>query len=171
MIFKKIIPSSLLGRSIIIIFVPIFLLVIITSLIFYQTSWNIISKRLTESVVADINVIVKLINQNLDTKAIKIAKEDFKMKITIKENSTIENIIFQEQRGILSKRLKQSLINLKKPFSYDLNNIDQGVKIIIKLDNKLLYINVDKDRLYSETAFVFLLWMIFASILLPIILI
>jgi len=166
MIFKKIIPSSLLGRSIIIIFVPIFLLVIITSLIFYQTSWSIISKRLTESVVADINVIVKLINQNLDTKAIKIAKEDFKMKITIKENSTIENIIFQEQRGILSKRLKQSLINLKKPFSYDLNNIDQGVKIIIKLDNKLLYINVDKDRLYSETAFVFLFWMIFASILL-----
>jgi len=166
MIFKKIIPSSLLGRSIIIIFVPIFLLVIITSLIFYQTSWNIISKRLTESVVADINVIVKLINQNLDTQAIKIAKEDFKMKITIKEKTTIENIIFQEQRGILSKRLKQSLINLKKPFSYDLNNIDQGVKIIIKLDNKLLLINVDKDRLYSETAFVFLLWMIFASILL-----
>ena len=166
MILKKIIPSSLLGRSIIIIFVPIFLLVIITSLIFYQTSWNIISKRLTESVVADINVIVKLINQNLDIQAIKIAKEDFKMKITIKEESTIENITFQEQRGILSKRLKQSLINLKKPFSYDLNNIDQGVKITIKLDNKLLLINVDKDRLYSETAFVFLLWMIFASILL-----
>jgi two-component system, OmpR family, osmolarity sensor histidine kinase EnvZ len=30
----------------------------------------------------------------------------------------------------------------------------------------LLLINVDKDRLYSETAFVFLLWMIFASIIL-----
>ena len=64
MIFKKIIPLSLLGRSIIIIFVPIIILMIVTSLIFYQTSWNIISKRLTESVVADINVIVKLIDQN-----------------------------------------------------------------------------------------------------------
>ena len=166
MILRKIIPASLLGRSIIIIFVPIFLLVIITSIIFYQTSWNIISKRLTESVVADINVIVKLIDQDLKTKAINIAKEDFKMKITIKENSGIENIVFQEQRGILSKRLKQALINLDKPFAYDLNNINQGVKIIIKLNNNLLIINVDKDRLYSETAFVFLLWMIFASILL-----
>ena len=166
MILRKIIPASLLGRSIIIIFVPIFLLVIITSIIFYQTSWNIISKRLTESVVADINVIVKLIDQDLKTKAINIAKEDFKMQISIKENSGIENIVFQEQRGILSKRLKQALINLDKPFAYDLNNIDQGVKIIIKLNNNLLIINVDKDRLYSETAFVFLLWMIFASILL-----
>ena len=163
---KKIIPLSLLGRSIIIIFVPVIILVIITSSIFYQTSWNIISKRLTESVVADINVIVKLINQNLENEAVNIAKEDFKMKINMQINSNIDKIIFQEQRGILSKRLKQSLVNLKKPFAYDLSNIDKGVKIFIQLDNNLLIINVDKDRLYSETAFVFLLWMIFASIVL-----
>ena len=81
MILKKIIPLSLLGRSIIIIFVPIIVLVIITSIIFYQTSWNIISKRLTQSVVADINVLVKLIEQDLKFEAIQIAKEDFKMKI------------------------------------------------------------------------------------------
>ena len=166
MILKKIIPLSLLGRSIIIIFVPIIILVLITSSVFYQTSWNIISKRLTESVVADINVIVKLIDQNLEHEAIKIAKEDFKMKINIQNNSIINNIAFKEQRGILSNRLKQGLINLKKPFVYDLSNIDNGVMIVIQLDNNLLIINVDKDRLYSETAFVFLLWMIFASVVL-----
>ena len=166
MIFKKIIPLSLLGRSIIIIFVPIIILMIVTSLIFYQTSWNIISKRLTESVVADINVIVKLIDQNLKTEAINIAKEDFKMKINIQENSLIDQMIFQEQRGILSKRLKQALIKLKKPFFYDLSKIDKGVIIIIQLGDDLLIISVDKDRLYSETAFVFLLWMLFASIIL-----
>ena len=133
MIFKKIIPSSLLGRSIIIIFVPIFLLVIITSLIFYQTSWNIISKRLTESVVADINVIVKLINQNLDTKAIKIAKEDFKMKVELKENANLNDIIFYEQRGILSKRLKQALSEINIPFSYDLTNLNKGAVISLQI--------------------------------------
>ena len=164
--FKKIIPNSLLGRSIIIIFVPIFMLVLITSLIFYQTSWNIISKRLTESVVADINVIVKLINKDLLNEAVIIAKDDFKMKINIKRNSKVDDIIFLQQRGILSKRLNQALINLKKPFAYDLSNIDTGVKILIQLDSDLLLVNVDKDRLYSETAFVFLLWMIFASIVL-----
>ena len=169
MIFKKVIPNSLLGRSIIIIFVPIFLLVIITSIIFYQTSWNIISKRLTQSVVADINVIVKLINQDLKNEAVKIAREDFKMKINIQTNSRVDNIIFMEQRGILSKRLKQALTEIKKPFTYDLSNIDMGVKIVIQLDKDLLLVNVDKDRLYSETAFVFLLWMIFASIILLII--
>ena len=166
MILKKIVPNSLLGRSIIIIFVPVIILIIITTSIFYQTSWNIISKRLTESVVADINVIVKLIDQNLEFEAIKIAREDFKMEVRIKEDSDIEKIFFQKQRGILPKRLNQALVNLNIPFTYDLSNIDEGVKIVIQLNKNLLLINVDKDRLYSETAFVFLLWMMFASIIL-----
>ena len=56
MIYKKLIPSSLLGRSLIIVFVPIITIMILTTFIFYKTSWNIISKRLTQSVVADINL-------------------------------------------------------------------------------------------------------------------
>ena len=60
MIYKKFIPVSLLGRSLIIVFVPIVTIVLVTTIVFYQTSWNIISKRLAQSVVADINVIVKL---------------------------------------------------------------------------------------------------------------
>tara|TARA_Y100001970_G_C14154403_1_gene814667 strand:- start:6 stop:1298 length:1293 start_codon:yes stop_codon:yes gene_type:complete len=163
---KNLIPSTLIGRSIIIIFVPMIILVILTALVFYQTSWNIISKRLAESVVADINVLVKLIDNDLSSYAKKIAKEDFKMKLQIKEKKTLGPFSSRTNRGILSKRLKQSLENLDKPFLYDLSNLEKGVLITIQLENELLIINVDKDRLYSETAFVFLLWMIFASLIL-----
>ena len=55
-IIKKIVPKSLLGRSLVIVFLPIIFLVIITSFVFYQTSWDIISKRLTQSVSGDIGV-------------------------------------------------------------------------------------------------------------------
>ena len=164
--YKKIIPSTLIGRSIIIIFVPIIILVLLTSLVFYQTSWNIISKRLAESVVADINVLVKLIDDDFQNYARNIAKKDFKMEINIKKDESINPLSKNISRGILSRRLDQSLTNLDKPFSYDLSNLERGVIIKIQLDNELLIINVDKDRLYSETAFVFLLWMIFASLIL-----
>ena len=166
MIFKRLIPSSLLGRSIIIIFLPIIVLVVITSLIFYQTSWNIISKRLTQSVVADINVIVKLIDQDLKNEAIQIAKDDFKMLVKIEEGIEINSLSFSSSRGILSRRLNQALEELGKPFLYDLSNLDKGATIAIKIEKNLLLVNVDKDRLYSEYAFVFLLWMIFASLIL-----
>ena len=164
--FKKIIPSSLLGRSLIIVFIPIITLVTLTTIIFYQTSWNIISKRLTQSVVADINVIVKLIDQDLQFTAIKLAKEDFKMQVELKENANLNDIIFYEQRGILSKRLKQALSEINIPFIYDLTNLDKGAIISLQINEDLLQITVDKDRLYSESAFVFLIWMFFASLIL-----
>ena len=163
---KKFIPSTLIGRSIIIIFVPIIILVLLTSLVFYQTSWSIISKRLTESVVADINVLVKLIDVNLENYALEIANKDFKMDIKIIDGEVIDPLSIKLNRGILSRRLEQSLSNLKKPFVYDLSNLENGALIKIQLNSKLLIINVDKDRVYSQTAFVFLLWMIFASLIL-----
>ena len=155
--FKKIIPSSLLGRSLIIVFIPIITLVTLTTIIFYQTSWNIISKRLTQSVVADINAIVKLIDQDLQSTAIKLAKEDFKMKVELKENANLNDIVFYEQRGILSKRLKQALSEINIPFIYDLTNLDKGAIISRQINEDLHQINVDKDRLYSESAFIFLI--------------
>ena len=166
MIYKKLIPSSLLGRSLIIIFIPVIILVTLTTLIFYQTSWNIISKRLSQSVVADINVIVKLIDQDLKYKAIKIAEDDFKMVVNYKKDTNLNPLSFRAQRGILPQRLQQALEELNKPFFYDISNLDQGVKIAIQLNQDLLLLNVDKDRLYSGSAFVFLLWMFFASFVL-----
>ncbi len=163
---RKIIPSTLIGRSIIIIFVPIIIIVLLTSFVFYQTSWSIISKRLTESVAADINVLVKLINSDLTDKAVNIANQDFKMKINIINDKQLLSSKFILNSGILSNRLNQSLSNLKMKFDYDLSNLEEGVLIYIQINNDILEVNVDKDRLYSETAFVFLLWMIFASIIL-----
>ena len=163
---RKIIPSTLIGRSIIIIFVPIIIIVLLTSIVFYQTSWSIISKRLTESVAADINVLVKLIDSNLTDNAINIANQDFKMKINIISDKQLLSSKFSLNSGILSNRLNQSLSNLKKKFDYDLSNLEEGVLIYIQIEEDILEINVDKDRLYSESAFVFLLWMIFASIIL-----
>ena len=139
---------------------------ILTTLVFYQTSWNIISKRLTQSVVADINVVVKLIDQNLKFKAIRIAKEDFKMDVEYKKNTSLNRLSFRTQRGILSKRLQQALKELDRPFFYDLSNLDKGAKIALQFKKDLLIITVDKDRLYNESAFVFLLWMFFASFIL-----
>ena len=163
---RKIIPSTLIGRSIIIIFVPIIVIVLLTSIVFYQTSWSIISKRLTESVAADINVLVKLINSDLTDNAINIANQDFKMKINIINDKQLLSSKFSLNSGILSNRLNQSLSNLKKKFDYDLSNLEEGILIYIQIDKDILEIIVDKDRLYSESAFVFLLWMIFASIIL-----
>ena len=97
---KKIIPLTLLGRSLIIVFVPTITVVLLTAFVFYQTSWDIISKRLTQSVVADIKVIIKLIDQNLESEAISIANDDFRMKVKLEKNKDLNPLSFRPSRGI-----------------------------------------------------------------------
>jgi len=116
MIYKKIIPSSLLGRSLIIVFAPILILVVLTTFIFYQTSWSIISKRLAQSVVADINVIVKLIDQNLKPEAIQIAKKDFKMDVIYKKDTDLNKSedSFEEPKTQKNEKVYINLTALDK---------------------------------------------------------
>ncbi len=111
-------------------------------------------------------MIVKLIDQNLKPEAIQIAKKDFKMDVIYKKDTDLNPLSFRPQRGILTRRLQQSLEELERPFFYDLSNLEKGAAIAIQLNNDLLIISVHKDRLYNESAFVFLLWMFFASLIL-----
>ena len=113
---KKLIPSSLLGRSLIIVFFPTIAVVLLTVLVFYQTSWNIISKRLTQSVAGDINVIIKLVDQGYKFKAFRLANDDFKMKVSLQKNKDLNPLSFRPARGILSQRLQQALESLNRPF-------------------------------------------------------
>ena len=176
---KKIIPNSLLGRSLVIIFIPIVTLVIITCLIFYQTSWDIISKRLSQSVVGDISAVIELIEKKesneakniiepkLNFEEAKILSEQyFNFKINILVNEFLNVKDFKPKKRVLDTRLSQELTNLGREFVFDSNNLDKGLKIKIQVNNDILIVLVHKDRLYSGRAFVFILWMIFSSIIL-----
>jgi two-component system osmolarity sensor histidine kinase EnvZ len=88
------------------------------------------------------------------------------MDVIYKKDTDLNPLSFRPQRGILTRRLQQSLEELERPFFYDLSNLEKGAAIAIQLNNDLLIISVHKDRLYNESAFVFLLWMFFASLIL-----
>ena len=126
MIYRKLIPSSLLGRSLIIVFIPVIILVIITTSIFYQTSWNIISKRLSQSVVADINVIVKLIDSNLKFKAFRVAKEDFKMKLILLDCVKVDEVTKQKK--------EYKWINKSEVVHYPFHKVNHKIFSILKND-------------------------------------
>ncbi len=176
---KKIIPESLLGRSLVIVFAPIAILVIITCITFYQTSWDTISKRLSQSVVGDIGTVIDLIEEkklneakdiiepklNLN-EAKLLAEKYFKFNIKLLKNEFLNVKDFKPKKRVLDQRLSQELYNLNREFVFDSTNLKNGLKIKIQLGNDILIITVHKDRLYGGRAFVFILWMIFSSIIL-----
>ena len=145
---KKIVPSSLLGRSLVIVFVPIVLLVIITCLVFYQTSWDIIAKRLSQSVVGDIGAVIDLIDEKKINEAKDIiepklnlgeakllAQKYFNFKIKLLENEFLNIKDFKPKKRVLDRRLSDELKLLNKEFVFDSRNLDLNPSIMDSDDN------------------------------------
>ena len=57
------------------------------------------------------------------------------MEVSYEKDTDLNPLSFRPARGILSRRLRQALEELNKPFFYDLINLNHGAKIAIKLKN------------------------------------
>jgi two-component system osmolarity sensor histidine kinase EnvZ len=68
--FRRILPRSLLGRSIMIIVTPLLLLQIVTTSVFYETHWDTVTKRLARSVAGDIALVIALLPPDRNPEAL-----------------------------------------------------------------------------------------------------
>ena len=64
---KKFLPQTLLGRSILILVVPLIILQIIITLIFYNRHWDTITRHRTIDFVKDITLVVESFEKNKST--------------------------------------------------------------------------------------------------------
>ena len=64
---KKFLPQTLLGRSILILVVPLIILQIIITLIFYNRHWDTIARHRTIDFVKDITLVVESFEKNKST--------------------------------------------------------------------------------------------------------
>ncbi len=55
---KRYLPRSFLGRSIMIIVTPLILLQIVSTWIFYDRHWTLITRRLADSVAGEIGFVI-----------------------------------------------------------------------------------------------------------------
>ncbi len=167
---KKFLPQTLLGRSILILIVPLIILQIIITLIFYNRHWDTIIRHRTIDFVNDITLIIESFerdnsktNQNwlLNTASNKLQLETFYYK-----NKKINIIKNPKQLVSLEKYLTKSLEPFNKKFTLDINNEKKLITVLVQMDNGVLEFQANKKRIFSSTTYIFILWMIGASIIL-----
>jgi len=61
---KRFLPKSLLGRSLLIIVMPLVILQVVSATIFYETHWDKVTLRLARGVAGDIAAIITLLKRN-----------------------------------------------------------------------------------------------------------
>ena len=65
-VLKTFMPKTLLGRSMMILVIPLVLLQLVSGTIFYETHWDTIALRLARSVAGDIGGVIDLIRDKPD---------------------------------------------------------------------------------------------------------
>ncbi len=169
-IIKNLLPKSLLGRSLMIIVMPLVMLQVIAGLIFYESHWHKVSVTLSRGVAGDIASVIDLMRDNPDKKShewiFNLAASNMGMLVTFGEGQNLPGTQ-QEYTGKMEKTLARALQEaLQRPFHIDTQSIKRHVVIDVQLSEGVLHVITSRKRLFSTTTYVFILWLVGSSLIL-----
>jgi len=167
---KKFLPQTLLGRSIMILVVPLIILQLIITVIFYNRHWDTITRHRTIDFVKDITLVVESFEKNKSIEnqkwTLNNVSEKLQLQTFYKKNVTLNLEQHELKPTKLKKYLLENLDPLNKKFNLDINDKKKLITVMVELDEGVLEFRASKKRIYSSTTYIFILWMISASIIL-----
>lgn len=176
---KKYLPQTLFFRSLLILILPILLLQIITTYMFFDRHWTKMTARLAFAVAGEITLLADYIeNAESDQKiedAIKAVAENLSLLATYDKGQILQRPV-NTQKALISWQtmIETTLVNelnntLKRPFAVNVDFKEKWVEVRVQLQEGVLNISLPQRRLFSSTTYIFLLWVFGASMVLLII--
>ena len=172
---KRILPRSLFGRSVLIIVSPLILLQVISTWVFYDRHYETVTKRLTQGLAGDIAAVIQMMIRNPGSverlQTFRLARRSMHLKLSFEEGARLEAATPTDTYDIfitvldhrLTKALKQSV---GRPFLIDTQSLAKEVEIQVQLADGLLRVLAPRERLFSSTTYIFIMWMVGSSIVL-----
>jgi two-component system osmolarity sensor histidine kinase EnvZ len=175
--FKRILPRSLFGRSLIIIILPLVLAQLLATWIFYDRHWATVERRLATNVAADIAF-------TLDTLAQTDTPEQAKVVLARATATTDLHFHFHPGEQLaaalpplhdnwydagnwLEDALDGALAErVRRPYRLDIDSDPRFVMIAVQLDDGVMDVAAPRDRLSTPTTYIFVLWMAGSSLVL-----
>lgn len=168
---EKLLPRSLLGRSILIIVTPVVLLQIVSAWVFYDSHWNTVTRRLAQSVAGDIATIIRLLPRPFaEDKAapiFAIGSREMGLDLSFNSDQILPNDPTIMRQNLVDRQLSRALVeSIGRPFLIDSRSLEKSIEIHVQLAEGVLHVVVARRRLFSSTTYVFLLWMAGTSLVL-----
>ncbi|MFO7481312.1 ATP-binding protein [Oceanibaculum nanhaiense] len=167
---KRFLPRSLFGRSLMIIVTPMILVQVISTYVFYDRHWDLITRRLSGAVAGELAFVVELLAEEPsiegDEPIFDMSRRHFWAELTYRPGDILPNETIVPS-GLLEEKLTRELNQrLSFPHRLDARSIERHVKISVQLPNGVLDFVTTRDRLFSSTTYVFLMWMVGSSLIL-----
>ena len=170
-IFKRRLPSTLWGRALLIIVLPVALMQIAVTWEFFEAHWRTVTARLSDSLAGDIAWAADSYRadptpQNLQRIA-DTADRYMKLSVALQPGRKLPAGPSRSRFAPLDRSLRTALENrVDEPFWFDTRRYPAFVDIRVQAPNGVLRFIADRDRAFASSAQIFLLWMVVATVIL-----
>ncbi len=166
---KRLLPRGFLGRSVLILLLPLVLLQVISTWVFYDRHYDNTTWRLAQGLAGDVRMMVRLLEGDAmsDEAAVALSESIFWLRAEIIPGADLGPSVEPPFGSILHERLEAALMERLGPrFAVDTVSLEKDVIIEVDLGERLLVLEVSRKRLFSVTTYIFLMWMVGSSIVL-----
>jgi two-component system osmolarity sensor histidine kinase EnvZ len=168
---KRWLPTSLFGRSLLIIVLPIALMQLVVTWIFFDAHWQTVTSRLSDGLAGDIAWAVESYHDDprpeVLAKIAERAETSMSLSIVLLEDSKLPprqpSSLFAALDRALDKALSEKL---DVPYWYDTIRFPAYVDIRVEAPGGVLRIIAPRDRAYATQGHIFIFWMALATLLL-----
>jgi two-component system osmolarity sensor histidine kinase EnvZ len=170
---RHVVPGSLLGRSLLILIIPILLIQVITIFVFFDRHWSKMTDRLAFGVAGEIRMMADAIERNPDNpERVELitgyAAKSLQILISFNPEEVLEDPQTLQSSGLWASLVTQSLAdqlnaNLGRPFRIDADSQEKWFEISVQLQEGVMHVSVPERRVYSASGYIFLIWMFVIS--------
>lgn len=164
-------PKGLYARALLIIIAPMVILQSVIAFVFMERHWNLVTQKLSASVIADIAVLADVYQsypQDAEQVQIKrIARERLGLVVDFLPPTEMPPPGPKPFFSLLDQTLSVELRKqIKRPFWIDTVGRSALVEIRIQLDNAVMRVFAPRSAAYASNSEIFLMWMIGTSVVL-----
>ena len=170
---KKILPKRLFYRALLIVAIPVLVLQLVITIVFFDSLWIKTNKGMTRALVNEISTFLKVYeSQNIDKKELTNLFSLFlDLNIEFTENDDFDFEYNERWFSPIDRTLRRELksnFELKK-FWFNTTNYKELIDLRIKYQNGYFKFLVPKDRVTSSSARIFALWITVPAVIMVLI--
>jgi len=167
-LLKKILPKQLFYRALLIVAIPIIIIQITISFVFFDSLWIKTNKGLTRALVGEIDTLIDIYNSENEYNKKKLTdlyNQNFNFSIRFIENTKLPDIKVERWFSPMDRTLRRELKSKINEYWFNTISYNDIVDLRIKFKDGVLQIFFPKERVQTSSIRIFALWITLPAIL------
>ena len=166
---KRLVPRGLLGRSLLIVLVPLLALQAVAFTYFYGSHLDVVSRRLSGSIAGEVAQTIELLDRypGQEDWILRTAWLQFEVPMRLQRGAVLTPNTHVNQFGPMDDDLAAALAaKVRRPYTMDWTTDARNVLVRVQLPGAVLEVEAPRKRLFATSVYLFLLWVVGTALLL-----